>query len=240
MTFYSTAITCLRSFILDYFGEKASNYCGNCSNCLSQFTEVDITVDAQKILSCIKRTGERFGKKMICDILRGSMNERIIKFRLAGQTTYGLMRERSVAQVREMIDYLEFEGYIETRGNEYPTLAVTQKANAVLLGEEQLVMKQAKPKAPAVLKLKKGKIKETVDRSLLAELKALRRKIADSKSVPAYVVFSDATLVDMCQKHPTTVEELLDVSGVGRVKLELYGEKFLQILRTYDRTEKES
>ena len=240
MTFYSTAITCLRSFILDYFGEKAPNYCGNCSNCLSQFTEVDITVDAQKILSCIKRTGERFGKKMICDILRGSMNERIMKFRLAGQTTYGLMRDRSVAQVREMIDYLEFEGYIETRGNEYPTLAVTQKANAVLFGEEQLVMKQAKPKAPAVLKVKKGNIKETVDRSLLAELKALRRKIADSKGVPAYVVFSDATLVDMCQKHPTTVEELLDVAGVGRVKLELYGEIFLQILRTYDRTEKES
>ena len=93
MTFYSTSNTCLRNFILDYFGEKSSNYCGNCSNCLTQFTEADITVEAQKILSCIKRTGERFGKKMICDILRGSKNEKIIRWGLDSQTTYGLMAE---------------------------------------------------------------------------------------------------------------------------------------------------
>lgn len=233
MTFYSTSNTCLRNFILDYFGEKSSNYCGNCSNCLTQFTEADITVEAQKILSCIKRTGERFGKKMICDILRGSKNEKIIRGGLDTQTTYGLMAEYKEPQVREIIDHLEFEGYIEARGNEYPTLALTSKSNDILFGGEKIVMKQAKPREPAVRKTKKGKVIESVDRNLYAELKALRRVIADEKNVPAYIVFSDATLVDMCKKLPTTLSEMLEVSGVGSVKLNMYGERFLQVLKSY-------
>jgi ATP-dependent DNA helicase RecQ len=234
MTFYSTSNTCLRNFILDYFGEKSSNYCGNCSNCLTQFTEADITVEAQKILSCIKRTGERFGKKMICDILRGSKNEKIIRWGLDSQTTYGLMAEYKEPQVREMIDHLEFEGYIEARGNEYPTLALTSKSNDILFGGEKIIMKQAKPREPAVRKTKKGKVIESVDRNLFAELKALRRVIADEKNVPAYIVFSDATLVDMCKKLPTTLSEMLEVSGVGNVKLNMYGDRFLQVLRSYN------
>ena len=233
MTFYSTSNTCLRNFILDYFGEKSSNYCGNCSNCLTQFTEVDITVESQKILSCIKRTGERFGKKMICDILRGSRNEKIIRWGLDSQTTYGLMSEYKEPQVREMIDHLEFEGYIEARGNEYPILALTAKSNDILFGGEKITMKQAKPREPAVRRTKKGKVIESVDRNLFAELKALRRVIADEKNVPAYIVFSDATLVDMCKKLPTTLSEMLEVSGVGGVKLDLYGDSFLQVLRAY-------
>ena len=234
MTFYSTSNTCLRNFMLDYFGERSSNYCGNCSNCLTQFTEADITIESQKILSCIKRTGERFGKKIICDILRGSKSEKIIRWGLDHQTTYGLMAQYKEAQIREMIDHLEFEGYIEARGNEYPTLTLTPEANDVLFGEKKIVMKQAKPKEPVVRKTKKGKVTESVDRNLFAELKALRRVIADEKNVPAYIVFSDATLVDMCKKCPTTLNEMLDVSGVGRVKLNLYGDRFLQVLRDYN------
>ena len=145
MTFYSTTNTCLRKFILDYFGEKSPNYCGNCSNCLTKFQEVDVTIDAQKILSCIKRTKERFGKKMICDTLRGSKSEKIIRLGLNNQTTYGLMKEYKEYQVREIIDYLEFEGYIESRGNEYPTLVATPKANRILFGNEIVVMKRAEP-----------------------------------------------------------------------------------------------
>ena len=233
MTFYSTTNTCLRNFILDYFGEKSSNYCGNCSNCLTQFEEVDITIEAQKILSCIKRTGERFGKKMICDILRGSKNEKIIRSGLDTQTTYGLMKEYKESQVKDIIEFLEFEGYIRSVGNEYPTLTITNKANAVLFNNETIVMKQAKLKVSAKKKSKKEKTTESIDRSLFAELKALRRELADENNVPAYIVFSDATLIDMCKKLPTTSEELLEVSGVGKVKLELYGDRFLQILKPY-------
>lgn len=233
MTFYSTTNKCLRNFILSYFGEKSPNYCGNCSNCLTQFHEVDVTVEAQKILSCIKRTGERFGKKMICDILRGSKNAKLIRMGLDRQTTYGLMREYKESQVREIIDYLEFDGYIESRGNDYPTLTIAPKSNSVLFGNENVVMKQAKLKESTIGKSKKEKTIENIDRNLLAELKALRRELADAKNVPAYIVFSDATLIDMCKKLPTTAKELLEVSGVGKVKLELYGDRFLQAIKSY-------
>ncbi|MBR6745430.1 MAG: DNA helicase RecQ [Clostridia bacterium] len=233
MTFYSTCNTCLRSFILNYFGEKSANYCGNCSNCLTQFREVDITVEAQKILSCIKRTGERFGKKMICDILRGSKNEKLLRLGLDSQTTYGLMKEYREPQVREMIDYLEFEGYIASDGGEYPTLSVAPKARAILFGQETLSMKQTKPKEITVEKIKKEKIEEAVDADLLEGLKTLRRELAEAKNVPPYVVFSNATLMDMCKRLPVTDEEFLEVSGVGKVKLALYGKPFLQLLRLY-------
>ena len=234
MTFYSTTNTCLRSFILDYFGEKSSNYCGNCSNCLTGFTEVDITEEAKTILSCIEQTGSRFGKKVICDILRGSKSEKILSLRLNSVATYGLLSSHKETAVRAMIDNLEFEGYIRSRGTEYPTLALTLKASAVLLGEETVLMKQANPKEIAPRRAKRSsKVIESADRRLFAELKALRREIADEKKVPAYIVFSDATLVDMCKKLPTTYGELLEVSGVGSVKAQKYGERFLQVLKFY-------
>ena len=233
MTFYSTTNKCLRNFILEYFGEQSANFCGNCSNCLTQFYEVDITTDAQKIFSCIKRTGEHFGKKMICDILRGSKNERVLRLGLDNQTTYGLMKEYKEFQIRAIIDHLIFEGYIESRGDEYPTLAVTQKVNPVLFDGEMIYMKQAKPKESVAHKSKKETLTGTVDMNLLAKLKDLRRMLAEQKGVPAYVIFSNATLVDMCIKHPTTLDELLEVSGIGQVKLEQYGEMFLQVLTNY-------
>lgn len=233
MTFYSTTNTCLRSFMLDYFGEKSSNYCGNCSNCLTQFTEADVTIEAQKILSCISRTKQRFGKKMICDILRGSRNEKILRAGLDGQTTYGSMNGYKEEQVREILDHLEFEGYIESRGAAYPTLALGEKADAVLFDNERVVMKRAKPKDVTAGKIKKAKNFENVDRGLFAALKALRRMIADEMNVPAYIVFSDATLADMCKVRPTTLDEMLAVSGVGQAKLGLYGERFLRTLKSY-------
>ena len=194
--------------------------------------EVDITVDAQKILSCIRRTGERFGKKTICEILRGSKNEKIIRLGLDSQTTYGIMKEYKEAEVREIIDFLEFEGYVESVGTEYPTLAIRAKSSEVLFGGSSIKMKRARPKPAAVKESKKKKFSDTVDHSLLADLKALRREIADSKNVPAYIVFSDATLIDMCKRMPETIDEMLNVSGVGKVKLELYGERFLKVLKS--------
>lgn len=235
MTFYSTTSTCLRSFILDYFGEKGASYCGNCSNCLTEFDQHDITIDSQKILSCIKRTGERFGRKMICDILRESKNERLLAMELDSQTTYGLMKEHSERSIREMIEHLEREGYITTRDNDYPTLALGEKAYALLFKNEKVTMMKARPKEVPSAKTEKKKSKSApdVDSELLVELKSLRRELADAKGVPAYVIFSDATLTDMCRKHPTTAEQFLEVSGVGKVKLELYGSAFMEKIRTH-------
>lgn len=236
MTFYSTTNSCLRGFILDYFGEGAPNYCGNCSNCLTQFETADITLEAQKILSCIKRTGERFGRAMICDILRGSKNSRLLALSLDRQTTYGLMKEHSGHEIREMIEHLEREGYIQSQGDSYPTLALGERARAVLFGGERVEMMLERPKDSSEKQQKGAKRssrKAETDDGLLASLKALRRELADARGIPAYMVFSDAALSDMCHRLPSTDEEFLEVSGVGRVKLERYGEDFMSLIRQH-------
>lgn len=229
MTFYSTTSDCLRHYILKYFGEKSSAYCGNCSHCLSNFETVDITIDAQKILSCIAKTGQRFGKKMIIDILRGSKNARLLSFGLDEQSTYGLMSDQTEKRVRDIIDYLDEKGYIIAENSEYPVLKLTSASYNVLHGNISLMMK--------IVKQQQRKLVNTnseVKASMLDSLKQLRRKIASKQNVPAYVVFSDATLVDMCKKHPHTPDEFLGVSGVGKAKLDKYGKEFIDIIVEFD------
>lgn len=234
MTFYCTTNDCLRKFILKYFGDKADNYCGKCSNCLTQFETIDITVDTQKILSCIIKTGQRYGKKMICDVLRGSKNERLLRFKLDNQSTYGIMKDSSEKRIRDIIEHLEQIGFIFSEGGEYPVLKVSATSYGVLKGKSPLSMKipkeQKKEPKPAV---KDADINAVIDKDLLDELKQLRRKLAIEKNVPAYIIFSDATLTDMCKKLPMTPEEFLTVSGVGKTKLAQYGEIFLDTINNY-------
>lgn len=234
MTFYCTTNDCLRKFILKYFGDKADNYCGKCSNCLTQFETIDITVDTQKILSCIIKTGQRYGKKMICDVLRGSKNERLLRFKLDNQSTYGIMKDSSEKRIRDIIEHLEQIGFIFSEGGEYPVLKVSATSYGVLKGKSPLSMKipkeQKKELKPAV---KYADINAVIDKDLLDELKQLRRKLAIEKNVPAYNIFSDATLTDMCKKLPLTPEEFLTVSGVGKTKLAQYGEIFLDTINNY-------
>ena len=217
MTFYCTTNDCLRKVILKYFGDKAENYCRKCSNCLTQFETIDITVDTQKILSCIIKTGQRYGKKMICDVLRGSKNERLLRFKLDNQSTYGIMKDSSQKRIRDIIEHLEQIGFIFSEGGEYPVLKVSATSYGVLKGKSPLSMKipkeQKKEPKPAV---KDADINAVIDKDLLDELKQLRRKLAIEKNVPAYIIFSDATLTDMCKKLPLTPEEFLTVSGVGK------------------------
>ncbi len=231
MTFYSTTNSCLRAFILNYFGEKAPIYCGNCSNCLTQFEKKDVTVDAQKILSCIKRTGERFGRKMIIDVLRGSKGDKVLRFGLNTQSTYGLMSEQSEQQLRDIFDFLEYNGYIVSSEGDRPTLSISDKAKDILSDNVRLVM--SVPKAKVNVTGQEKDFQEEADNSLLDRLKQLRRRLASEKKVPAYVIFSDSTLIDMCKKLPRTEEELLEVSGVGQTKLILYGSEFLSIIKEY-------
>lgn len=234
MTLYCTTNDCLRKFILKYFGDKAENYCGKCSNCLTQFETIDITVDTQKILSCIIKTGQRYGKKMICDVLRGSKNERLLRFKLDNQSTYGIMKDSSEKRIRNIIEHLEQIGFIFSEGGEYPVLKVSATSYGVLKGKLPLTMKipkeQKKELKPAV---KAADINAVIDKDLLDELKQLRRKLAMEKNVPAYIIFSDATLTDMCKKLPMTPEEFLTVSGVGKTKLAQYGEIFLDTINNY-------
>lgn len=224
MTFYSTTNDCLRGFILRYFGGDKKAYCGKCSNCLSVHKLVDVTIDAQKIMSCIARTGQRYGKTVICDVLKGSKSEKILKAELNNQSTYGIMKEVTARHIFGTIDFLAEKEYISA-DNETEALKLLPKSRDVLFGRERLVMKKVE-NSEKVVKTHRPEV--PVNSELLDALKALRKSIASKKSVPAYVIFSDATLIDMCKKCPETPDEMLEVSGVGRTKLEKFGKQFLE------------
>lgn len=224
MTFYSTTNDCLRGFILRYFGGEKKAYCGKCSNCLSVHKLVDVTIDAQKIMSCIARTGQRYGKTVICDVLKGSKSEKILKAELNNQSTYGIMKEVTARHIFGTIDFLAEKEYISS-DNETEVLKLLPKSRDVLFGRERLVMKKVE-NSEKVVKTHRPEV--PVNSDLLDALKALRKGIASKKSVPAYVIFTDATLIDMCKKCPETPDEMLEVSGVGRTKLDKFGKQFLE------------
>lgn len=238
MTFYCQATTCLRQYVLRYFGESAPAYCGNCFNCLHHFEEQDITVDVQKILSCVKRSGERFGIGMVVDILRGAKTERILRLRLNEQTTYGLLCALTPQGVRDRIQYLLEYGYLMLSSGEYPILGLGKNAPEVLYGNQDVVMKLVKKElaVPKIQKKRKDSITvngSEIDQNLFARLRTLRMEIAQEQQVPAFVVFSDSTLRDMCVKRPSNMDELLKVSGVGQTKLQKYGKRFLKAIETF-------
>ena len=253
MTFYAAnsggdaATRCLRYRLLAYFGEEVPFYCGNCSNCLAEFEETDITIDAQKIVSCVLRLKERnrrFGKTMIIDILRGSKNEKIRRFDLESLSTWGIMKETSQHKLRAIIDHLIEEGFLLLDDGEYPVITAGQ-LGGLLRGDSQLLMKTptgqnispADETQSAVKSSEKStvnSIEQYVDTTLLERLKKLRKEIALTEAVPAYIIFSDASLRDMCRKRPVSLVQFSNVNGVGEVKLEKYGERFTELIRNYN------
>lgn len=227
MTYYCHSFDCFREYILKYFGEPTAKTCGNCSNCNTHFEEVDATEDCQKILSCISKMGQRFGIKAVIDTLRGSKAEKIIKMRLDKISTYGVMADVKEKRIRDMINHLVLNEYIFLTNSEFPVAKLTSKAKQVLLGEERIIMKITRDEQKRV---KAEKQKAEVSTDLLSRLKALRFKLAQEKKVPAYIIFSDAALTDMCRKKPANEDEFLEVSGVGQVKLKAYGKLFLKVI----------
>lgn len=225
---YCTGAGCLRQFILGYFGEKTSGQCGNCSYCLKASEKRNVTVEAQKILSCIVRVRQNYGMSTVIDVLKGSKAKKITALGFDRLSTYNIMSEYSAENIRYIISSLIALGYITKEGDEYPILKVTPKANAVLRGQKEIEINM--PVSSSEQKAKKSRAAETeyaIDNKLFDRLKQLRSKIAYTESIPAYIVFSDAALRDMCAKLPRTDEEMLNVSGVGKMKLEKYGDKFL-------------
>ena len=234
MTFYCSTTECLRGYILKYFGENPPNYCGNCGNCNTNFETVDITVDAQKIISCVVRMRERFGVSMLIDVLRGRKNERIINLGLDKLSTYGIC-EKSDKQLREIINQLVLSGYLSKTDSEYPVVKLGPRADEALRNNKSVYIKLAKEtgglkSGSNTRNGKKQTIVRPVDGQLLAFLKKLRLTIANEQNVPAYTVFHDSSLVDMCLKLPATTEEFLNVTGVGKVKMEQYGGRFISVI----------
>ena len=220
MSQYANTQECLQRYILAYFGEEGED-CGQCSNCLDDRESQDITVETQKVLSCVKRMDERFGKGFVAQVLAGSHNQRVKQFHFDTLSTFGLMKGRAQKSITELIDFLTASGYLAADGGQYPILKVTALGVKVLTGKEQVFRKVA---------VKASKALPQND-ELFEALRALRREFAEKQGVPPFVIFSDKTLRDMCVVMPTTLNDMLDVKGIGQSKLERYGEAFLAVLQ---------
>ena len=237
MTYYCTRHECLRNYMLRYFGEAPHQYCGNCSSCKANYVQKDITIEAQKIVSCIYRLYQRklhFGAKGVTDILRGSKAEKYEKFHFDGTlSTYGIMQDVSERQCRAIIDFLLMENWISQSDGEFPTLTLNGKSAQLLRDRPTLIMNIVREEPPAERRQSANTLPADVDDALFALLKAERSAVAKKEGVPAYIIFTDAALQDMARKMPTTEMAFLAVSGVGRVKLEKYGTRFLRVIREY-------
>ena len=226
MTIYCRTTGCLRGYLLRYFGESAREHCGKCGSCLANFRELDITRDAQQILSCVRRAGERFGAGTIIDILRGADTERIRSWSLDTLSTYGLMRDYSRDEVQSRIQYLLENGCLVQAEGQYPTLALGPKARGVLFQGETLVA-QVRSLPREEVQRAAAASGTPADPELLRRLQQLRGRLAQQAGVPGYVVFSDKTLREMAAIRPQTLAQMRLVNGVGDFKLEKYGQKFL-------------
>lgn len=222
MTDYCHTEQCLQSFILEYFGEEPKDDCHRCGNCTDERESIDVTREAQMVLSCMIRTNQRFGKQMIAQVLTGSKNKKVIEFNFHTLPTYGLLSNRSVKDVSEFIEFLISEELIAVEHGTYPTLKVTASGKNVLLGNETVLRKE---------QVETRKIVQ--DHPLFEDLRHIRKEIAQGEGVPPFVIFSDQTLQDMCVKMPQSDEDLLQVKGIGEHKLKKYGSFFLQAVRTF-------
>ncbi|MFQ9858500.1 MAG: RecQ family ATP-dependent DNA helicase, partial [Evtepia gabavorous] len=242
MVNYCKTTHCLRGHLLDYFGQAHDPTCGNCGNCRSQFVQVDITRQAQMILSCVKRVqgklGYYVGADLLSKVLRGSRSQRVLTLGLDGLTTYGLLRDTSEALTRRYLEALEEAGYLVTEPV-HKTLRPTPQAGEVLFRGSKVFLTQRA--APAVFRPREEGLERSgqqpEDQELMAALKATRLQLARQEEVPLYVIFSNATLADMARRRPQTMEEFLSVSGVGEVKARKYGAAFLAVLARAEKEE---
>ncbi|KAF1304554.1 DNA helicase RecQ [Enterococcus saccharolyticus] len=218
MSQYAHTQMCLQCYILRYFGEQGKE-CGRCSNCLDDRESVDITLDTQKILSCVKRMGERFGKSLVGKVLTGSKDQKITQWRFDQLSTYGLMKDWTQKDVVQLIDYLTAEQYLTPSEGQYPVLTISAAGIDVLLGKQKVFRKQATVK------------QLVMDNELFEELRALRLSLAQEQNLPPYVIFSDKTLQELAEKQPQTSLEFLQIKGVGQNKLDKYGKQFLELLQ---------
>ncbi len=235
MTGFAEPLTCRRRALLGYFGETLGEDCGNCDICLSPPERYDATEDARKALSCVFRVGQRFGLGHVVDVLRGADSERIRQLGHDRLSTYGIGREQSRETWAGLLRQLIHLGYLQQDVGNFSVLRLTEAARPLLRGEKSLTL--ARPRLKAVAK-KAGKNRDLpgeADPALFQRLRLLRKELADAAGVPPFVIFGDATLVEMAARQPGSDEELLAVNGVGRVKLQRYGSLFLEAIRDHAR-----
>ena len=216
---------CLTNFILNYFNNTITNEnCGYCSNCVDRQEKYDMTEEAQMILSCVKRMGERFGVSMTAKVLRGSKDKKIREFKLNTISTYGLLSTYSERELTEWIHFLIAEQVLATKEGKYPTLKLNKNSIDVLTGKRKVWMFTAK--VPS-------QVEADYNEELFEHLRVLRKRLADERNVPPYVLFSDVTLKELSRYLPETKENMLEIKGIGEKKYEQYGPEFLQAIQAW-------
>ncbi len=227
------SLTCRRRVLLGYFGERLDEDCGNCDVCLNPPATFDASVEAQKALSCVYRVGERFGVKHVVDVLRGADTERMRSLGHDRLSTYGIGEDLGEAEWTSILRQLIHLGLLEQDIANYSVLKLTAIARPVLRGERTLTLARPRIKEKRRRPAKAARDLEPGDRELFEALRELRKRLADAQGVPPYVIFGDATLTQMSRDKPRTDEEMLEINGIGQVKLERYGAEFLDVIGTF-------
>ena len=228
---YVNTNKCLRAFILEYFGQDYEGTCDFCSNCLDDIKKEDKTIDAQKILSCIYRLEQRYGISTVVDCLKGSKNKNAREKGLEKISTYGIMKEKSAEEIKDLIGVLIADGYIKVVGLDYPILALTEKSKDILFSKDKFFARKTEIKKAS--KNKTRSLASEKDQDLFERLKKLRLELSKSRKIPPFIIFSDQTLKDMAIKKPKNEEEFLGVKGVGEKKLIQYGDLFIEEIKDY-------
>ena len=219
---YCHTPNCLRAYILGYFGEQnIKTQCGNCGNC-SDYIIRDITIEAQKIFSCIYRMRQQYGSSMVASVLKGSQQKRICQLGFHELSTYGIMSDMKTEEIIELINLLAAEDYLTITVGKYPVVQLSPKAVPVLRSQERVIARFPQP-PEAVSK----------ESAIFQALRSLRQTIARQQNIPPYVVFPDSTLREMCSQLPLDREAMLGITGIGEIKFERYGPQFLEIIRRY-------
>ena len=213
---------CYRKYILNYFGEDYKENCNKCSNCDTEESKEDKTIDAQKVISCVYRVKRGYGVGMLVDVLRGSKNKKLLDLKLNEVSTYGIMKDYSKDNLTEFINTLIALGYLNY-GGEYPVVSLNNNSMDIVKGKRTVWIREHKI----------NKASFTVDNELFEILRRLRHEIAVGEKVPPYMVFGDSTLKELSSRMPVDKEQMLEVSGVGERKYDKYGQQFIEKIMNY-------
>lgn len=229
---YVNTNQCLRAFILEYFGQEAEETCNNCSNCLDDYEKIDASIDSQKILSCIYRLDQRYGTSTIVDCLKGSNNKNSKEKKLKSISTFGIMKDKSPKYIKDLIGVLVADGYIKVSGLNYPILKLNEKSKDVLFSKKKVYIRDLKEENTKE-KIDKFNLNIPYDSDLFNNLKKLRLDISRKRNIPPFIVFSDASLIDMARLKPKNKKDFLKIKGVGDKKLKQYGEIFIEEIKEF-------
>ena len=228
MVDFAESVTCRRRVLLSYFGEQLDRDCGNCDVCLDPPQRFDVTVEAQKALSCVYRLRQRYGIRHVVDVLRGADTQRIRMLGHDRLSTYGIGRDRSDTEWHSILRQLVHRGLLMQDIANYSILKLTEGSRAMLRGESRLELALPRVREKKAAKRRRAAPDGPYDAALFERLRALRKRLADEEGKPPYIVFGDATLIHMARERPRDRDALLDVTGVGLHKLDKYGEEFLR------------